>query len=892
MFGWFSRISKKAKRDSSSSSGAGAATPRLRPVDLALQYHQDGRLSEAEVLYREVLAADPENIDALHFLGVISHQRGDYSRAVELISRALARNAYNAPAHCNLGAALSAQGRWREALASFLDALALQPDNADALCNLGAGLRELGKPEKAAACLRRALSIAPNFLMARSQLEGASRDQQRQREALAHDEAELGPEDADAHISLARRFGTLGELDNAVTFCQRALLLAPDSPSALYHLGNALKGQGKRGEAVAYYRKALAAKPDFPDALVNLGNLLHERGELDEAIACCEHVLELDAEVSEAHFNLGNALRDRGRLEEAASCYERAIALAPDLAAAYVNLGNLIVRQGGPGSALAYFRKALALEPDLAEAHYNLGVAAYHSGDFAGAKAALAKYLQSRPNDEAALITLGDAHRFLNELDEGREIFERALRQTPTLAAAHNGLANILRNQGRQTAAVRHYELAIRHDPNPVVPFQNLLFCMMCVDDFSAQQVYDKHREFAERFEKPLLPLQPAHANEPDPDRRIRIGYMSPDLRTNIVGDFVEPILRHHDRREFETHCFFTGVIRDRSTDRIAAYFDDWHDVHALSDDGIAHAVRSHRIDVLVDLCGHGAGNRVLACARKPAPVQVSYLDYSTTTGLVSFDYRLTTEYCDPSGIADRYYSEKLYRLGRTCWAYNPSTTLSISSLPLKANGHVTFGSFNSYYRITTEVVDVWSRLLQSVPGSRFVIAGVAAGSTQAALLEALTRASVAAERVSMYTVISYEKYYRLVGAVDIALAPFPYNGTTTMLDCLWNGVPVVARKGGETFYSRMACSILDELGLSRLIASGADEYIGVAAELAADVPELDRLRRSLRQKLERSPMRDFAGFTKDLESAYRSMWKNWCASQRVRANPQRAVLR
>jgi protein O-GlcNAc transferase len=888
MVGWLPRIWNKAvpesaAPDSSHSSLARAEPGGRRPIELALQHHQSGRLAEAEALYREVLAGDPEDVDALHFLGVIALQRGDPLRAAEMISRALARNAGNAPAHNNLGTALSAQGKAKEALVCFLDALALQPDYADAMCNLGGALMVLGDPERAAACLRRALAITPTLPEARSRLETLLQDRQRELEALARDEAGLRPDDVDAHVSLGKRFRAYGELDKAVACCQRALLLAPGSPLALYHLGNALNSAGRHGEAIACYRKALEGKPDFPDALVNLGTALYGQGELDEAIACCERALALDARIPEAHFTLGNGRKDQGRFDEAAARYESALALDPGLAAAYVNLGNVVVKQGRPGSALVYFRKAAVLEPGMIEAHYNLGMAAYQAGDFPLAKAALERYLQSQPDDEGVLITLGDAHRHLNELDQARDFFERALKRNPAAAAAQHALANVLRNQGRHADAVTHYRLAIRYDPNSVVAFQSLLFCMMCMSEFSAQQIYESHREFGERFEKPLLPTQRPHENDPDPNRRLRLGYMSPDLRAGIVGDFVEPILKHHDREAFETHCYFTGLVRDSSTERIAARFDHWHDVHALSDEAVAEKIRSDRIDVLVDLCGHAPGNKILVFARKPAPVQVSYLDYSTTTGLASMDYRLTTEYCDPSRTADRYYSEKLYRLAGTYWTYNPSVSLPISALPLKANGYVSFGSFNSYYRITAEVLGVWSRLLQAVPGSRIVVVGVAAGSTQVALREVLARAGITAERISLHTMVSIQKYHELLRTVDVALAPFPYNGTTTMLDCLWNGVPVIAKEGAETFYSRMACSILSELGLSGLIAPDADEYVRIATDLASDVQRMDELRRNLRRKLEHSPLRDFAGFTEGLESAYRLMWRNWCAAQRGR---------
>jgi len=887
MFGWFFTTPKKAARNSTALnsphfSGTGAEAAG-RSIELALQHHQSGRLSEAEALYRKSLTMDAENIDALHFLGVIAYQRGDHLRASELISAALSHNASNASAHNNLGNVLEAQGRRIEALDSYLSALALQPNYVDALCNLGATFRGLGKLEKAAACYRRALSITPDLPTAHANLEKVLQDQEKQSQAIPRNETTLESADVDIHISLGKQFRASGELDKAVAHCQRALSLAPDSPSASYALGNALKDQGKRSEAIACYRKALALEPEFPDAYVNLGKALQEQDQVDEAIACYREALSLQPEIPEALFNLGNAYRDRGGLDEAVACYERAIAVAPDLSEVHVNLGNVILQQGRPNEALACFRKALALEPEMIEARYNVGIASHQVGDFPSAKAALAKYLRTNPDDQTALVTLADTHRNLNELDEARNCYERVLEICPTAAEAHNGLANVFRNQARHLDAIKHYELAIQHHGNPVVAFQNLLFCMMCMDNFSAQEIYNKHREFAERFERPLLPFQGPHRNEPDPNRRLRVGYVSPDFRANIVAHYVEPILNNHDRTEFEIVCYFTGFVHDSLTGRISSLFDQWHDVHALSDDEIARLIRVHQIDLLVDLCGHAPGNRILVFARKPAPVQISYLDYSTTTGLSSMDYRLTTEYCDPSNASERYYSEKLYRLNNTYWTYNPSVQLPISTLPLKSNGYVTFGCFNLYYRVTTEVLGVWSRLLQSVPASRLVVVGVSAGSTQAALFEILAQAGIAAERISVHNVLSYAKYQELMGTVDIGLAPFPYNGATTMLDCLWNGLPVVAKKGGETFYSRMGCSILSELGLSKLVASDLDEYIRIAAELASNVQELYRLRQCLRQKLEQSPMRDFPEFTRGLEFGYRSMWKQWCAAQRLK---------
>ncbi len=701
-----------------------------RRIEEGLQHHGAGRLREAEALYRQALAEDPQNIDALHFLGVLALQRGDPAQAVVLISQALSRNPANPPACNNLGLALAAQGRRREAVSAWLDALAVYPEFADAARNL----RE--------------------------------------------------------HLSL----------------------LQPDP-------------------------------------------------------------------ASDTHFNQGNACKDQGRMAEAIASYQKAVSLSPAFAAAHVNLGGALAQQGRHAEACFSFRKALVLEPELPGAWFNLGISAYQVGDLATARAALGRYLRTQPGDRDALMVLGGIHFLSNELDEAAGCVERVLAADPAFAGAHALMADVLRNQARHREALRHYELAVAHDPNPVIAFQNLLFFLMCAPGFSAADLYAKHREFAQRFEQPLLPpAPPALRNGREAGRRLKLGYLSPEFRANVVGQYMQPILENHDRAQFEIHAYFTGRARDSVTERIASLVDRFHDAAALSDEALVALVRSHEIDILVDLCGHGPGGRILALARRLAPVQVNYLDYSATTGLSSIDYRLTTEYCDPSGVAEPYYSEKLYRLKDTFWTYNPSLRLPVTELPMKSSGSPTFASFNLYYRITSEVLDLWMRVLQAIPRSRLLIVGVPAGSAHAALLERLDRAAIARERVTIHGVVPYQKYNELMGEADIALAPFPYNGATTVMDCLWNGLPVVAKAGAETFTTRLGCSVLDSVGLSELIAADDDDYIRIAAGLAADAPRLAGLRGTLRQRLERSPMRDFAGFTRELEAAYRAMWKSWCA--------------
>lgn len=587
---------------------------------------------------------------------------------------------------------------------------------------------------------------------------------------------------------------------------------------------------GRLSEAEAAYREALAKDPDSIDALHFLGVVALQRGEPARAVELISRALDRDPANAAACNNLGLALAALGRRPEAIRRTLQALSLQPGDADALANLRRLLQTDERPAT----------------------------------------------PEERDALLFLGLTHSRANELDEAGECMRRILAANPADAGAHNLLGNVLRNQARHRDALLHYELAMAHDPEPVVAMQNLLFCMMCMGEFSAADLYARHRSFTRRFEQPLPPAGP-FANARDARRRLRVGYVSPDFRHHIVGHYLLPILENHDRASFELHAYSTGAAGDGITERLASRVDRWHEVHSLSDDELAARMRGDAIDILVDLCGHGPGNRILVFARKPAPVQVSYLDYSATTGLAAMDYRLTTEYCDPRG-AEQYYSEKLHRLPHASyWTYNPPLRLALKPLPSSVNGHVTFGSFNLYYRITAEVLDLWTRVLQAVPRSRLVIASVAPGSTKAALIERLAGGGVAPERVAVHGTLPYEAYHELVGSVDVGLAPFPYNGATTVMDCAWNGVPVVAKAGGASFTTRMGCSVLSVMGLDELIAADEDGYVRIAAELASSPQRLAELRCTLRERLERSPLRDFSGFTRALESAYREMWQRWC---------------
>jgi predicted O-linked N-acetylglucosamine transferase (SPINDLY family) len=386
------------------------------------------------------------------------------------------------------------------------------------------------------------------------------------------------------------------------------------------------------------------------------------------------------------------------------------------------------------------------------------------------------------------------------------------------------------------------------------------------------------YQDFARRFELPLRPSWPAHANNRDPERRLRIGYVSADFRDHSVAFFFEPLLAHHDRGAVEVYGYYNNTLQDAMTERLRSCTDHWIPCQGMTDEALAARIQADGIDILVDLAGHTRGNRLLVFARKPAPVQVTYLGYPATTGLSAIDYRLVTADTDPPG-AEAWHSEGLYRLPRSLWCYRPAPDMPavVPATPARRNGVITFGAMNNIAKVSEAAVAAWSGILRAVPGARLVMTSMPAGTARRDLQARLAAQGIAPERLTLHGKLPREEYYALLNEIDIALDPFPYNGTTTTCESLWMGVPVVTLIG-ETSAARSGYALLKGIGLDALAARDRDEYAGLAVALATDLDRLDTLRAGMRQRIAASPLRDEAGLTRDLEAAYRAMWRAWCA--------------
>ncbi len=827
---------------------------------IAIQHHQSGRLQAAEQIYRQILQAEPNDVDALHLLGVIAHQVGKLDEAVACYRRALVLKPDYVGALGNLGLALKNQGNLDEAVACYRRALVLRPGYVDAHNNLGNALKEQGKLNEAVACYQRALELKPDYAEAHNNLGIALKNQGNLDGAVAcfRRALVLRPGYVDAHNNLGTALKDQGKLDEAVACYRRALELKPDYVGLHNNLGVALKNQGKLDEAVACYRRALELKPDYADVHNNLGNAFNALGKLDEAVGCYRRALELKPDYAEANNNLGNAFKDQGKLDEAVACYRRALVLRPGYVDAHNNLGNALKEQGKLNEAVACYRRALELRPGDVEANNNLGNALKDQGNLNGAVACFRQALELKPDYAGVHNNLGVALIAMGNLDEAVACYRRALELKPDYVEAHNNLGTALKDQGKLDEAVACHRRALELKQDNVIAHSNLLITLQYRTGVTLAALAEAHAEYDRQHAAALLAAIPQHAKVRDCRGRPRLGFVSPDLRRHPVGSFLIRVLENFDQDQLEAICYSDLIVKDDLTHRFQAAATEWRDVFGMSDERLAEQIRADRIDILFDLAGHTGYNRLLVFARKPAPIQVSWIGYEGTTGLAAMDYLLADHLMIPEG-SERHYRESVLRMPDGYLCYDPPETAPpVGPLPSLKNGFATFGSFNNLAKITPEVVSVWAEILRGAPTARLVMKyrGLGDQTVRDRYHEFFAAHGVDSQRLDLLPWSSYADYLATYHQVDVTLDPFPFSGSTITCESLWMGVPVVTCPG-ETFASRHSLSHLSIVGLTETIAQDLDEYVEVAVSLAGDLPRLAVLRAGLRERMAASPLCD-----------------------------------
>jgi predicted O-linked N-acetylglucosamine transferase (SPINDLY family) len=651
----------------------------------------------------------------------------------------------------------------------------------------------------------------------------------------------------------------------------------PARAATLLQEARALRAAGTPERAKQACAAALDRQPAAREALDLFWELCNETADHAAAVERIGAALAEERGVARFHYILGCSFEDLGRTEEAIAAYRAALALEPSAAKAANNLGAALEMSGRLDEAAAQYEAAARADPKLAQALVNLGNLHKRRGVAANAIPWLERAIELEPANPELRCGLAEAQVLSWELDAAVESCRAALAIDPQHERAHFGLGNALQALGRADEAEASFRAALRARPDFVEAHSNLLLCLHYRRGDEPEALGAEHAEWERRHGRSVERL-PAPGRAAGPARRaLRIGYLSPNFHRHSVAFFVEPLLAAHDRRAVRVFGYANVAHPDRVTARLRRLCDEWRDVSALDEEQTARMIRADGIDILVDLAGHTGGGRMRVLARKPAPVQVSWLGYPNSTGLSAMDWRLTDARADPPGEAERYTSERLLRLERGFLCYAPPEQApEVGAPPSAGSGRVTFGSFNNLAKITPDMVARWARLLAQVPGSRMLIKahGVANASAQQALREGFAAGGIDPGRLALSGAEkSLHDHLARYGEVDIALDTFPYNGTTTTCEAMWMGVPVVTL-AGRAHVSRVGASLLHQVGLEELVAREPGDYVARAAALALDPGRLRELRAGMRARLRGSALMDAAGFARAVEEAYRAMWQ------------------
>ncbi|HEX9466650.1 MAG TPA: tetratricopeptide repeat protein [Alphaproteobacteria bacterium] len=786
-------------------------------LDEALAHHRAGRLNNAEVIYRDILRAEPRNADVWQYLGLIAHTRGDLEKAVEHIRGAIAIDAQAAAYHFNLGLVLRALNDVPGAIASYRRAVKLSPELAEAHYNLGNCLRESGDAEGAVAACRRVTILRPTH--------------------------------ADAHLNLSRALHAAGRLDAAEGAARRAVILDANSASAHFQLGNILQARGRHAEAEGAYREVLRLDPGVGGLHVNLGNVLVAMGDHARAADSFREAMQRDPGDLQAHFGFIRTRLHQGLREEAVTAVKAAPAGGPadarDFAEIFIAIGSYFQHLLHWDDAVDWFSKAAVAQPEFTTAHFNLGLACQNQG----------------------------------RLEAAATHYARALEIDPGLIEARKNLALVWLMLGRSGDAIAIYREGVKIGPD-VPAFQRLLVAATMYDpSWSNEARYVEARRLAELFTK-RGSCAATHANRRDPRRRLRVGYLSSDFRDHPIARNIEPLLEHRDRDRFEVIAYAEVARPDATTARIRGLVDGWRPIVDRSDEDVVAQIRSDGIDILVLLAAHLDENRPLICASRPAPVQISFHDVATS-GLDQLDYLIGDRVVCPRRGGERFtervirlpsiYTHRpladappVASLPSEAAGY---VTFGSFNNPSKLNGAV--------LALWGQILGAVPRSRLLLKFRRWF----EAPDLQVRLLTAFSALGIGAERLEFVGADDpLADHLRSYERVDIALDTFPFSGSTTTFEALWMGVPVVTLQG-DNMMSRWSASMLRVVGLDDLVADAAQAYVAGAAALAGDPARLKALRSQLRARVMGSPLVDGRLRARQIERVYRAVWARWCAS-------------
>ncbi|MDD9904932.1 MAG: tetratricopeptide repeat protein [Rhodospirillaceae bacterium] len=625
------------------------------------------------------------------------------------------------------------------------------------------------------------------------------------------------------------------------------------------------------GDLASAERHAMAALREDPSdgmLLARLGSIRMGLGRGDEGVDALRRATEALPQAGVVWNEYGVALATTGATREAETALRKALSLAPDIPQIHNNYGNVLRGRAAYREAIACYQAALDRRPDYLEARGNMGVALQEAGDSAAAIECFESVLENAPEDGATWTHLGAALATEGRLVDAEAAHRKAIALLPGSPDPHNNLGIVLKDQGRLVEARDAYQAALERDPADSGLHSNLLMCLCYDPAVTAEETIELHRDWAARY-APLADVEPFHIDDKGP---LRVGYLSPDFREHSVAYFVDSIFANHNSACVSLYAYNDAADSDETTARLRASTAHWRDVYTDDTETLYRRIRDDGIQVLIDLAGHTANNRLPVFARRAAPVQVTWLGYGMTTGLPQMDYLLSDDWVDPPGPADDWCTEEICRLPSGFMCYTPPRD---TPLPEPKTGRpLTFGSFNNLSKVNEDVVALWARLLQAVPDSELLLKSrqLADPSICDRLRSQFAASGIAPNRIRFTgRTASRAEHYALYGAVDVALDTFPYNGATTTCEALWMGTPVVALTG-DRHVGRFGLTFLTRAGFPEWVGDTPDAFVSIAAALARDRPDAETVRRTVAGSL----LVDGAAAARDLETAYARMWQRW----------------
>ena len=789
-------------------------------LKVAIQHHSKGELALSEAMYRSVLKEFPNQPEALHFLGLAIHQAGRSEEAVKLLRKAVE----------------------------------IKPDYDAAFGNLGNALVGLERYDEAISNYRQALKI--------------------------------NPKSAELHNAIGIVYKANGQREEAIMHYDQAILIHPEYVEAHNNKGSVLMDGFEFNGALECFKRALLLNSSMSKLHINLGQTYYELGQFEEATVSFENAIQIAPQNAEVYFYLGNSKYNLGHIEEAIDCFRSAIDLNSNDAKFNMGLGKIYIEQGLWELSVNEFKQAISVQPEYGDPYIHLGDLLKEKGFHDEALETYHKALMTNFEDpinhnwDASSVhnRIGLLHTTLGRQVEALKSFRASIECNPKNVEAHGNLAAIFVYCGEFEEADAHFDTAKRIEPKNPTILSNKFFAAQYHLGQSAESLYALACEWEQDHATSSCTNWPIHQNDPDPDRMLRIGFVSGDLGHHPVGFIILNLLKSLSVLRMVTICYSTRPP-DTGTGKIKAAASIWRNVHEKNDEFITDLILADEIDILIDLSGH-TGTTLPVFARKPAPIQISWAGWVGTTGLSAMDYVLSDKY---STLPDeeKYYTEKIIRMpdGWICFA-PADTAPAVGPLPMKRNDYISLCAFCNPAKINEDVISVWSKIMTALPSSKLLIKyrGISSKLNQDRIWELFNTEGINQSRVILEGWSPHSELIARYNEIDIALDTFPYSGGVTTFEALWMGVPVVTMPGG-TFASRHSQSHLSTMGLLELIAEDQDAYVKIAVDLANDVERLSNLRARLRPIMAASPSCDGKLFADNFEDQLRDVWRTWCAT-------------